>query len=148
MTEIDSIRDELANLRDRLEAVEPFDSAAATIVTAAAGALTTALVALNHPDVLLRWRPAPEPAPEPSPAEPDKVPDLMAALEESVAAAKEARSRHPRPTLTGRVRSPGGDLEGTVDDDAGHGPHDGDVFIEWDDGESGWYDADTVERIP
>jgi hypothetical protein len=42
-------------------------------------------------------RPAVVPGPEPGPAPRDKVVDLMAELERSVAAAKEARGRHPQP---------------------------------------------------
>jgi hypothetical protein len=83
--------------------------------------------------------------------EPDKVVDLMEALEQSVAAAKDARTRHPQPGGADdryRVRAPGGDSEGTAHPSMPRPPHEGDVWVEWDDGERGWYDAGTVERIP
>lgn len=47
-----------------------------------------------------------------------------------------------------RVRAPGGDVEGTAHPSMPRPPHEGDLWIEWDDDERGWYPGDTVERIP
>jgi hypothetical protein len=49
--DIESIRTDLADIRDRLETVYMEDNVAAQIVAGAVGALTTVLVALNHADV-------------------------------------------------------------------------------------------------
>jgi hypothetical protein len=94
-TKIESIRNELSDLRDRLEDAEADapDAIARMIVRAAAGSLTTAMIALDHPDV----RPLPAAVTESPPPAADQVVDLMNALERSVADAKEARSRHPKP---------------------------------------------------
>ncbi len=85
------------------------------------------------------------------PGPPDKVVDLMAALEQSVAAAKEARSRRTQPDSDDdryRVTVYGSEVEGTAHPSMPDPPHPGDVWVEWDDDERGWYDADTLERIP
>jgi DNA end-binding protein Ku len=57
-------------------------------------------------------------APE-APAEKPKVVDLMAALEASVRAAKEARGRHPAAKAAGKGGDRDDDADGEQDDDAG-----------------------------
>lgn len=50
-SDIQAIRDDLADIRDRLEALDPDSDLARMIIEPCAGALTAVLVALDHPDM-------------------------------------------------------------------------------------------------